>query len=272
MKHEFSVLMTTYKNDSPDYLKEAISSIYQNQNVKPSEIILIADGPLPIELKNVIQTQEKEISILKFFELEKNHGLAYALNFGIDLCNYELIFRMDSDDISLPNRFEKQISFMSLHPNIDICGSFVDIIEPETKKYLSTRKVPLEQNTIYQYSKKRSPMNHPSVVFRKKTIINNNYYPLFKKSQDYALWSKLLVNNVNFQNIPEVLVHMRGGDSLMNRRGVGYLFNEIKVISYQRSIGFLNNIEFLRNILLRTIFRIAPNSIKKVLYKIVNGK
>lgn len=81
-------------------------------------------------------------------------------------------------------------------------------------------------------------MNHPSVVFRKEIIINNNYYPLFKKSQDYALWSKLLVNNVNFQNIPEVLVHMRGGDSLMNRRGIGYLINEIKVISYQRSIGF----------------------------------
>lgn len=268
MDSNFSVLMTTYKNDSPTYLNEAICSIYFKQEVKPNEIILIADGPLTKELMSVINDNKKNIPILKFFELRDNKGLAFALNYGIEKCNYELIFRMDSDDISLPLRFQKQLYFMNSHPEIGVCGSYVDMIEPETKTYLSTRKVPIEQNDIYHFAKKRSPMNHPSVVFRKSAVIDNGYYPLFKKAQDYALWSKLLIKNIKFQNIPEVLVHMRGGNSLLTRRGMKHLNYEIKVILFQKKIGFLNFFEFSRNILLRTTFRLSPNSIKKLLYKV----
>lgn len=266
----FSVLITTYKNDSPAYLDEAIKSIYFKQIIKPDEIILIADGPLNKELINIIEINKKNIPALKFFNLDENKGLAYALNYGIKKCSNELIFRMDSDDISLPLRFKKQLSFMQSNPDIDICGSYVNLIDPVTKVYLSTRKVPIHQNEIYRYAKKRSPMNHPSVVFRKSSITKNGNYPLFKKAQDYALWSKLLiVENIKFQNIPEVLVHMRGGNSLLTRRGLKHLSSEIKVILFQKKIGFLNTFECIRNILLRAIFRLSPNFIKKILYKMV---
>lgn len=100
MKEKFSVLLSVYKNEKPEYLKSAIESIYFAQTLKPSEIILVEDGPLTVELYDVIRELKVKLeNTLKIVKLEKNSGLGIALNKGIFECENELVARMDTDDI-----------------------------------------------------------------------------------------------------------------------------------------------------------------------------
>ncbi|PKH20176.1 acetylgalactosaminyl-diphospho-UDP glucuronosyltransferase [Enterobacterales bacterium CwR94] len=268
---KFSVLMSVYHSDNPHYLDVALHSIYDDQLVKPDQIIIVADGEL-------LQTQNDIIGkfishcpngIAELLQLPYNVGLAAALNTGLEHCRNNLVARMDSDDISSPDRFQKQITFMSTHTEIDVCGSYIDEIDPVTETFISTRKVPLTHNEIIVFARKRSPFSHPSVVFRKNKVISVGGYPPFRKSQDFALWSKMIVNDAKFANISDVLLRMRTGNDMMARRGISHLKYEIKVLGYQRKIGFITTGQFIHVLAIRTFFRILPGNFKKVVYKII---
>lgn len=264
---DFSVLISIYKDDNPDYFKVALESVYNCQLLKPDEIVLVADGMISDAHLLIIDSFVKiNPGILRFFPLEKNLGLANALNFGLKKCKHDLIARMDSDDISLPNRFLTQYNFMIENPKISVCGAYIEEVEPDTLDLICVRKVPITNNEILTFAKRRSPVSHPSVIFRKNVILRCDGYPPFRKSQDYALWSTLLQNGINFANIPEVLLKMRTGRELQNRRGFSHFKYEYAVLKYQYQIGFVSKFDFMINFAIRLFLRATPVFVRKFLY------
>jgi len=264
---DFSVLISIYKDDNPRYFREALESIYDSQLLKPDEIVLVADGMINDEHLTIIDSFiNKYPDILQFYPLEKNQGLASALNFGLRKCKHDLIVRMDSDDISLPDRFSTQYKFMMENMSISVCGSYIEEVDPDTLNFICIRKVPIVTNEISKFAKRRSPVSHPSVIFRKSVVLQYGGYPPFRKSQDYALWSNLLKEGIMFANLPEVLLKMRTGQELQNRRGFSHFKYEFAVLKYQYKIGFISIFDFALNFGIRFFLRATPVWVRKFLY------
>ena len=166
----FSVLMSIYKKEEPKYFNRAMQSIWDEQSVKPNEIVLVQDGKLTDVLYIVIDEWKNKLSdVLKIIPLEQNVGLGDALNEGIKHCSYELIARMDTDDISLPDRFEKQLKVFEIS-DIDICSGWISEFEDDEIKIKSYKKLPENHDDIVKYAKVRCPINHPTVMYKKSSV------------------------------------------------------------------------------------------------------
>lgn len=264
---KFSVLISVYEKDNPLYFRSALKSIWDDQTLRPNQIVIVHDGELKNQLKIVSSEFKNSLpSIVKIIQIEKNVGLGLALNIGLKYCDFDWVARMDSDDISLPNRFEKQIQFMNDNPDIDVSSAFLEEID-EDGTITFIRNLPLTHNDIYQFAKWRSPINHPLAIFRKNAVLNVGGYPKFKKSQDYALWSVMLAQNYKFANIPEVLLKMRCGKSMLKRRGLAQFINDYHVLKIQKKCGLISNLSFFININLRFFLRMSPSFLKKRVYK-----
>lgn len=263
----FSVLMSVYYKENPNYLKQALESVI-NQTVKPTEIVMVKDGRLTAELDLVIECFNKEFpKLLKVVELKKNQGLGTALKEGVKACAYDLIARMDTDDIAINNRFEKQIYVLSKNPEIDMVGSFIKEFDGGTDNILSIRKVPENFLSIKEYARKRNPFNHMTVMFRKNAVLKAGNYEPFLWNEDYYLWIRMIMNGSKMCNIPESLVFVRIGDEMYKRRGgIKYVGQEIRLQKEFLNLGFTTKHQFISNIVIRTFIRIIPNNVRKFLY------
>lgn len=261
--------------ESDDYrqLDEALLSLYDYQVLKPHEIIVVKDGPVDAQIASVLNSWSNKFpKIIKILSLDRRSGLAKALNFGLKSCSGNYIARMDPDDICHPARFQKQADYLRDNPDVSVCGSYVELFSNNLKESLGIRLVPTFNDQIMKFAKWRSPMNHPSVMYRKSIFDKIQGYPVNAKAQDYALWAKLILSGFKFGNIPEALVKMRLGLKPFQKRGLKQFFDELKILRYQRSIGFLNSYEYLRNVLVRLIARSIPEKLKQVLYGYSNKK
>lgn len=263
---KFSVLTTVYKKETPGNLRKSLLSSYQ-QTLKPTEIILVCDGELTEELDREIEKLQREIPILKVFRLPENLGSGPASLFGVNHCQTDFIARMDSDDYSIETRFEKQVSAFEKNPNLIMVGS--NIIELNTE-FTAIKKVPEHTEEIRKYSRLRNPFNNPSSMMKKEYILKAGNYREFRYLEDYDLTMRLLHDNPtkDFMNIQEPLVVMQTNDFSYLRRG-GFLYVKtdfvLQLDFYRR--GDISLVEFVRNIFLRNIIRIFPNSIRKWIYK-----
>ena len=228
---KFSVLISVYVNDNHNHFDRAIESIWFDQVLRPNEVILIVDGPVGTEITDTIVKWKKILGdILKIIRNESNQGLAVSLNTGLRHCSSELIMRMDADDISMPQRFRDQVKFMMTNPSVSVLSGNILLFDNEGAGLL--RSLPRTNTEIRNYAKFRNPIHHPCVCFRKSVVMKFGGYPLFRTSQDYALWSRLLVEDVKFGNLPNVLLHMRGGSNLIKRRGFSYFRGELKILKF----------------------------------------
>ncbi len=260
---KFSVLMSVYSKDNPNYLEESLKSILL-QTSQAAEIILVEDGNLTVELDYVIKNYSQKLPIVNV-KILRNKGLAAALNEGLKFCTYDLVLRMDSDDIAMPFRFEKQVAFMRKNSQISVSSSWIEE-RYDMLKVGFVKKLPEKHFEILVFSKRRSPINHPVAIFRKKDVIAVGGYPLIFP-EDYALWSLMLVKDYKFANIPEVLLQMRTGSDFMSRRGINFFKGEIKLLKYQKDIGFLTSYEYLINLIIRASLRLPPPIFRKLLYQ-----
>lgn len=260
----FSVLMSVYKKEQAAYLDECLRSLVC-QSLPPSEVILVEDGPIPEDLNNIIEKYSR-ILPMKIVRIEKNGGLAAALNVGLKHCSNELIVRMDTDDVSLPYRFERQVKYMLSHPDIDVSSAWIEERDEKMANVLFIKKLPLGHNDILKFSKKRNPISHPVSIFKKSAVMSVGGYPdVFP--EDYALWSLLLVNKFIFSNIPETLLYMRTGPDFMGRRGFNLFKGEMRLLNYQKSIGFLSFYEFFISFMIKVVLRLSPLKFREFLYK-----
>ncbi len=265
---KFSVLCSVYFKEKPEYLKEAIDSIL-SQTVKPSEIVLVKDGKLTQELDEIIEGYNKNYEgLFKIVALENNVGLGEALRIGVNNCSNDIIARMDTDDICLPYRFEKQIEFLTKHPEIDLVGSYIFEFEQNIDNIIATRKVPVTVEEVNVFAKTRNPLNHMTVMYRKSSIISVGNYMPFLWNEDYYLWVRLITNNKKIMNIPEPLVYARAGSEMYQRRGgLKYVENEVKLQREFLNMGFISLPKFISNVTRRTVVRVVPNNLRSYIYK-----
>lgn len=263
----FSVLMSVYFREQAKFLDQALESVLINQSLKPSELVLVADGQLTEELYLVINKYKELYSNFKLVQLPQNVGLGKALNEGLKHCSHELVARMDTDDICKPNRFEKQITIFTEHSEIDICSSWIDEFENDITKINSSRRLPQNHNEIYQYGKSRNPINHPAVMFKKDSVLKVGGYKHFPLFEDYYLWVRMIVNNAQFYNIPESLLYFRASNEMFNRRGgYSYVKTEIKFLWTIHKLGYTGLFITLKNICIRFTVRVLPNKIRTLIY------
>ena len=269
MNPRFSVLMSVYKNDSPDFLDIALKSVYENQTRKPDEIIVVFDGPLSPELLEVLHRFRigKE-RIVKYYPQAENKGLGEALRIGSEKCTGDFIFRMDSDDVSVPCRFEKQAAYMEAHPEIDAVGT--DIAEFGLSPDESSKRVrvcPAHHEDIVRMGKKRNPMNHMSVCMKKKALEACGGYQSLLLLEDYYLWLHMIVAGCRLANINEPLVYVRVGNGFDSKRGDKKRINGWKVIQdFMVGHGLISKREARINMLYIWAFVNTPAWLKNLVY------
>lgn len=224
-----TVILPVYLKDNPFYLDLALESIWVKQIYKPDEIILIQDGPLTTDLLAVIDRWHLEIgSVFNKLVLDENHGLAFALNRGIEVSRSKYIARMDSDDISLPCRFHIQMTFLYDHPEVDVLGSWAQDID-ENGCELSLRKVPVYNREILKYIW-TCPLIHPTVVFKKSSIQRVGLYSeKLKRRQDYELWFRCAQASLNFYNIPTPLLLYRYTDEWFVKNNFHVIWKQVLI-------------------------------------------
>lgn len=263
---KFSVLMSVYYKENPSFLKQALESVWW-QTAKPSEIVVVKDGPLTPELDSTLATLAAVMPI-KMVPLSKNNGLGKALSIGLQTCSNELIARMDSDDIAKPNRFERELAVFETNPEIDVVGSWVDEFQESTEHIVAQRTVPETDWEIKKYARHRNPMNHPTVMFRKPSVIEVGSYVHMPLYEDYYLWVRMLCAGFHFYNIQSSLLYFRTSADLYKRRGgVRYVEYDLKFQNAICRTGFINQLCMLENILMRVPVRIVPNYIREFLYR-----
>lgn len=269
MNYTFSVLLSVYYKEKPEYLKQSIESIYFEQTLKPNEIILVEDGPLTKELYFTIENLKNNIGkeILKTVKLEKNMGLGNALRIGIEKCSNELIARMDTDDIAYPNRFEEQIKYFKNYPETDVLGTFMSEFTDNINNIICIKDAPDNKTDMKKYMKLRDPVNHPSVMFKKSKVLEAGNYKEIFLNEDSYLWGRMLSKGCVFKNIQEPLVYFRTTDDTYKRRGGWkYIKAEYGLQKEFLKLGIINKVEFLRNITIKNVIRLIPNNLRKFIY------
>ena len=272
---KYSVLMSVYKNDSPEFLQIALESIYEKQTRKPDEIVVVFDGPLTEELYAVLNRfAEGKEGIVFYYPQEINRGLGEALRIGSEKCTGDYIFRMDSDDVSDPVRFEKQIAYMEAHPEIDALGTDIAEFnvspdEPNMRK----RVCPAEHDAIVQMGKKRNPMNHVTACMKREALEKCGGYETLLLLEDYYLWLKMIAAGCRLANLNESLVYVRVGNGFDSKRGSKHRIRGWKTLQeFMLAHGMITKGEARKNMLYIRVFVNTPAWVKKLLYQKVLRK
>lgn len=258
----FSVVTSVYRNDKPEFVREALDSMLVNQAVKPSEIVLVQDGPVPSTLELLLFEYEKKYSdVIHMIRLEKNGGLGNALRLGVENALYDIVARMDSDDICLPDRFEKQLRYLEQHPECDIVGGQMTEFIGEASNIVGKRVVPEDNEAIYRFMKSRCALNHVTVMFRKKTVMRVGNYQDWFWNEDYYLWVRMMMAGCVFANLPDVLVNVRSGEDQYARRGgMKYFKSELGIQKLMLDNHLINRGGYFINVVKRLIVQLLlPN-------------
>lgn len=254
--NEFSVLMCVYYKDNSNSFEKALKSII-NQTVRPNEINIVCDGPLTDKLYDIINQYKAKYSLINVYEIEKNVGHGKARKYGIEQCKYNIVALMDSDDISVKDRFEKQLKVFDENKNIHVVGGQIYEFMDDTENIVGKREVPELDKDIKKYMRKRCPMNQVTVMFDKKAVIDSGNYIDWYCEEDYYLWIRMAQHNYNFYNIQCNLVFVRVGNEMYSRRGgFRYYKSERRVQRYMLKNKIISFPLYLYNIALRFIVQI----------------
>lgn len=266
MNSSLSVLITIYDKESPDHFEQCLESLLV-QTMPAEEVVIVKDGPLRYELERVIEHYRSQLPIV-LIQLQKNQGQGVAANIGMLYCSNDLVARIDSDDICIPERFARQRAFMSENPDIDVLGSSILEFKVTPKDGVNVRKLPSRHEEIAFYAKSRSPINNMSAMLRKSAVFKAGGYKPWRGFEDYYLWINMLMAGSKFSNFDEVHVYARCGNGMQSRRGgFKYAILEAKLFMQFRRLGFLTNCECIKSIALRCPFRLLPVSIRSFLYQ-----
>lgn len=264
----FSVLLSLYNKEQATHLTECLQSI-DEQSLKADEIVIVFDGPVNQELSDVV-ARWCEILPIKILALPYNVGLGQALNQGLEICQNEIIFRMDTDDICVKDRFMTQISKLANDDALMLIGGHIDEYDETFSVHLGKRVVPTDFDAIKKTAKFKNPFNHMTVAFRKIAVLSVGGYQHHAFMEDYNLWLRMIAAGFKVENIDAVLVKARAGTSmLLRRRGFEYIKSEVLLFKLKRKL----RLQFLPlnvlTLILRTIPRVFPPSLLRSFYKLL---
>lgn len=265
---QYSVLMSVYVKEQAEYLRAAMNSIW-NQTVPTDDFVLVCDGALNAELNSVIDEMEKaHPGSLHVVRLESNVGLGNALNTGIKYCRHELVARMDSDDISRPERCEKQLRVFAEHPDVSICSGIVEEFTESVTQVTASRVLPETSDEIAAFARTRTPFNHPCVMYKKSAVESAGGYQDFYLLEDYYLWIRMLQNGCRGYNLQEPLLWMRAGSEMYKRRsGWKYARSQQRLFRYMKQTGFIDTKQYVKSTGIRTCSSMAPNRLREQVFK-----
>lgn len=261
-----SVLMSVYKSEKPDYLERALRSVWDDQELKPNELVIIQDGPVGEDLAAVLNRwQERHGNVFTLLRNEQNVGLTKSLNKGISVIKNDLIARMDSDDISAPTRFKEQVEYLEAHPEVSVVGGSLQEFNTGAEN-LGVRTYPLTHEDAMKYMFKASPFAHPAVMMRRSMFDKVKYDERFRMSQDIALWYDAVCAGFKFGNIPSIALYFRRDGDVFRRRARAKAWNEFKI--YMNGIRRVYGPVTYKYVyaISRLTFRLMPVWIVKMVY------
>lgn len=263
----YSVLMSVYSGECPDNLRCSVSSML-DQTVRPDQFVIVCDGPLGYALDAVLSdfVNADAEGLFDIVRLPKNVGLGRALSAGLDVCRNEYVARMDSDDIAFPTRCELQLNAVVAH-KLQLVSGYVLEFAGDTSNVISMRKVPVTQEEIIEFSKKRNPFNHPCVMFEKAVVLNAGGYRDLYRLEDYYLWVRMLAGGCRAANVPQPILYMRSDEGMYSRRGgVAYGVSQVMLFKYMRSIGYIGIWDFVLMSAVRFTLSIIPTFLRRAIY------
>ena len=264
---KFSVSMCVYGKDNPEWFRAAVNSIIE-QTKKPDEIVLVVDGPVPDALDLIIKEYEK-LDFFKVVRFAENKGHGEARRAGLENCEYDIIALMDADDLSIPTRFEKQLFEFVENDKLDIVGGDISEFIDDPQNAVGKRTVFSSDDEIKQDIKKRCPLNQMTVMFKKKSVQSVGGYVDWFCDEDYYLWLRMYLANMNFKNIPETLVYARVGKEMYQRRGgMKYFKSEAKLQKFMLDNKVISFPRYLINVGKRLIVQVLlPNKLRGWVFK-----
>ena len=274
MKRDFSVCMSVYKNDKPAEVAVALDSVI-NQSVRPAEIVLVVDGPIPDALNGVLnEFSDKYADLFNIIRLPENKGLGNALKLATEAAKNELIARMDSDDICMPGRFEKQLACFEQDSDLSIVGGTISEFIDTPENIVGYRICPLTNYEIKDYMKSRCGFNHMAVMFRKSEVLRAGNYQDWFWNEDYYLWIRMMLAGCEFANLPDVLVTVRVGKDMYARRGGWkYFKSEAKLQHYMWKNNVIGFLRFIYNVSIRFAVQVAmPNTLRGWVFRMFARK
>lgn len=266
-KLQFSVSICVYGKNDPQYFRTAMESILHGTRV-PDEVVLVVDGPVPPELGSVIAEYEA-MPHIRVLRLEKNCGHGVARRTGLDACRYPLVALMDADDISLPDRFERQLACFAADPSLSAVGGYITEFIGDPENTVSLRVVPTDDAGVKNYLKNRCPMNQVTVMLRRADVIEAGGYLDFYCEEDYYLWARMTLRGMRFMNLPIVLVNVRGGADMYRRRGgIRYFRSEKKMQKFLLRNHLIGYPTYAYNVLRRLIVEVLlPNRVRGFVFR-----
>lgn len=264
---KYSVLMSVYKNEKVEYFNEAVESLL-NQTIAPDEIVLVRDGAVYEELQNTIDGYvSKYPNIFTYLPLEENGGLGKALGYGLPYCRNELVGRMDTDDICVSDRFEKQLACFKENPELDMVGGNISEFLGSPEQIVQYRVVYGNHDEIIGDLKDRSPFNHVTVMFKKSAVLKAGNYESFYLFEDWYLWVKMYLSGCKFANINDVLVNVRIFDMSARRGGMKYYKSCKKLLKFMKQNKVIGTLKYIKISTVRFIgYVLLPNKLRSFLY------
>ena len=265
---KYSVLMSVYCKENPKWFDNSIKCMFE-QTVKPSEFVLIEDGPLTDELNKVVEKYKNDYpDIFKIIKIEKNGGLGPALKLGVENCSHEYIARMDSDDYCIPERIERELKVFLANPELGMVGTNVVEFIDSPENCVSKVVLPESQEEIYEFSKKRNPFRHPSIMLKKSAIMKAGNYREYYLFEDYDMWVRMLRSGCECYNIQEFITYMRiNADFYKRRGGIKYLQSIYKFKKEQYTIGYISYVGFLKAFIPHAVVCLLPNQFRDLIYR-----
>lgn len=260
--------MPIYIHEKDDIFRASLDSVF-NQTVMPNEVLIIADKDIPQNTRDILDEYKlKYPDIFNPVILDEPANLGKALQIGVNIAKYPVIARMDADDVARNDRFEKQISYLKEHTEIDLVGSWITEFEERPENIYAQRDLPIDSENIYNFCKFRCPVNHMTVMYRKESVLKAGNYTDRKRMEDYHLWARMLYQGCKFANIPEYLVNARAGRDLIKRRsGLDEFFKyEYTLFKEFYEMGFIDFWGFFKAVISKFILRAIPSELRAFIY------
>lgn len=270
---QFSVLLSVYYKEKSEFFDGALESIY-NQTVKADEWVIVKDGEISEDLQKVIDKYKQRGVNIQEIQLPDNRGLGLALAAGVPKCSYDLIARMDTDDIAVPNRFELQLAEFVKDSQLDICGGQIIEFETNPDEPVAERKVPITHDEIVRFQKKRSAFNHMTVMFKKSKVLEAGNYKNCPLMEDDMLWVDMILAGAKCMNIDEYLCNVRTNRDMIARRGGLKYFKKYKNARKQiYKTGFITHWDYTKNNIIQFFVCIMPRWLRRIVFlRIIHNK
>lgn len=266
-REKFSVCMCVYRGDDARWFDAAAQSILE-QTAEPDQIVLVVDGPVPAELEAVIRKYEA-MPVFTVVWMPENKGLGIARKVGLEHCRHALVAMMDADDLSVPERFALQLAEFEKNPDLSIVGGQIVEFMDSPGNIVGIRQVPLRHEDIREYLKTRCPFNHVTVMVKMADLMSVGGYQDWYWNEDYFLWVRMYLADLQFANVPQTLVNVRVGEDMYQRRGGRkYFASELGIQKLMRKHKIIGFVTFHVNVAKRLVVQILlPNKVRGWVFK-----